>query len=1386
MRYLRIVLRYFLYLFVVLIALSAGAAAVLTLTERGRSSLAGIVSDLASGPGRTVRISGIDGIWSGNLTAARVVVEDDAGPWLSVSDVRVDWSPTALLGFAFEADKIYAERIEVARLPEAAETESEGSFSLPVTIDVATIDLPDILLGRAVAGSVARLSATGSATVDNAPLTVAAKLSARRIDEQAGSLTAEVAFVPDENRLDIDVKGSEPSGGVIATLLNLPGAPPVEINVSGSGPATDWQGRATFALAGLVTAEIDGRHQLTDTGSRIEAQGRGDFQMFLPESIASIASGTTEFTVAGLVRPWSAVRLDTLTLKSDAVEATARGSLDADGVSDFELNAAATGAPVRLSFGEGDARTTLAFNSLAGRAFGPGDALGFNASAEVSRIDAAGMAVEDAAIEAVSDGFDLKSRSGPISLSANSAAVGSAIPTLANLLAGAVSLQADTVVSTDKVEIESLTARTGTLTAQAAGRYGISDNSISAELSGEVLSAVLPSGAQIALDRSVTVSGTVERSGEGALSVSGAEVRSGGFSAAGSASLDGETLTADISGALAELSRLSAAAAGSAAFSLQASGEIGRPQLTVNLSSDSITVAGREMIGLALDASVIADPATPTGDLTLVGQIGDDRLDGRATLSTEGGSSEIDDLRLSLGDNQLNGALKLDSGFVPQGNVRFAFPDIGPLAALALVDVSGAADGTIRFTRDGGTPRIVIEGNVPRLVMETFEATGIAVSASADNYIEAPVVSGIVRASSVAASGADIRDAEVKLGRDGAWTAFDGSATVNGTPASATGRVKVENGDVTLELAKAGATYRGMNAALASPSTIVVRDGAARLDGLSVNAAGGNATISGVAGSTLDLKTRINSFPASAVNAFVPGLGAEGTVSGTVDVSGQASSPEVSYNLNWGGGRTSQTRSAGLGAMNVSSTGTYSGNTLRFDATVGDGSGLTMKGGGSVNITSRNVDVAFNGRVPFSLLAGRLAAQGVSLNGGADVSLKVGGGFGSPQISGTVTTSGARLIHATTGVAVDDMAATINIGGGRATIGSLQGRLSSGGTITGSGSVGIDPASGFPADLNLRIDNGRYTDGRIVTANFDGALTLSGSVTNNPLLSGTVNLGRSVITIPNSLPTSLSQLDVQHRNESQAVAQQQAALNPAASGGGGGGVRLDLDIRAPQEIIVQGRGLDAELGGSLKLTGPSSAVSALGQFDLRRGRLDILGRRLDFTRGTLSFSGSLVPYLNFAANTSAEDATVTVLVTGPANNPSFSFESTPILPEDEVLARLLFGKAMSNLSPVQIAQLASAAAQLAGIGGSTTLLQRVRERIGVDDIDVRTDEETGDTSVSVGKYLNDRTYLSIEKGAQPGSGKATIDLDIGGGIKLRGEASDSGETGGGIFYEKEY
>ena len=76
---------------------------------------------------------------------------------------------------------------------------------------------------------------------------------------------------------------------------------------------------------------------------------------------------------------------------------------------------------------------------------------------------------------------------------------------------------------------------------------------------------------------------------------------------------------------------------------------------------------------------------------------------------------------------------------------------------------------------------------------------------------------------------------------------------------------------------------------------------------------------------------------------------------------------------------------------------------------------------------------------------------------------------------------------------------------------------------------------------------------------------------------------------------------------------------------------------------------------------------------MQGGRLSLLGRRLTFTRGILSFSGSLIPYLDIAADWS-QRGDRTVIVNGPANNPKFCFTSVPALPEDEVLARLIFGR----------------------------------------------------------------------------------------------------------------
>ena len=134
MRLVKLFARIVRYAIYAALAFVIAALAVLTLTERGRDNLAGLISDFASSPGRTVKISGITGIWSGNLTLQGLVLEDEDGPWLVARNIALDWSPLRLITKTFQADRIYAERVEVARAPKPTNVPKEdaGSFSLPL------------------------------------------------------------------------------------------------------------------------------------------------------------------------------------------------------------------------------------------------------------------------------------------------------------------------------------------------------------------------------------------------------------------------------------------------------------------------------------------------------------------------------------------------------------------------------------------------------------------------------------------------------------------------------------------------------------------------------------------------------------------------------------------------------------------------------------------------------------------------------------------------------------------------------------------------------------------------------------------------------------------------------------------------------------------------------------------------------------------------------------------------------------------------------------------------------------------------------------------------------------------------------------------------------
>jgi translocation and assembly module TamB len=191
----------------------------------------------------------------------------------------------------------------------------------------------------------------------------------------------------------------------------------------------------------------------------------------------------------------------------------------------------------------------------------------------------------------------------------------------------------------------------------------------------------------------------------------------------------------------------------------------------------------------------------------------------------------------------------------------------------------------------------------------------------------------------------------------------------------------------------------------------------------------------------------------------------------------------------------------------------------------------------------------------------------------------------------------------------------------------------------------------------------------------------------------------------------------------------------------------------------------------------------VGSFVQQRGKVDILGRSLTFSRGRLNFAGSLDPTLDFAATTTSSTTTITVYVTGQARDPQFRFASTPELPQDEVVSRFIFDRPVSKLTPLQIAQLSTEIARLGGLAGGPGLLGSLQKSLGLDVLEFTSD--SAGSGAAAGKYVSDKVYLGVKQ-TTSGTSRAVIDLDITKTIKTKGEFGSDGNSKIGIGVELDY
>ncbi|HUZ67541.1 MAG TPA: translocation/assembly module TamB domain-containing protein, partial [Beijerinckiaceae bacterium] len=548
----------------------------------------------------------------------------------------------------------------------------------------------------------------------------------------------------------------------------------------------------------------------------------------------------------------------------------------------------------------------------------------------------------------------------------------------------------------------------------------------------------------------------------------------------------------------------------------------------------------------------------------------------------------------------------------------------------------------------------------------------------------------------------------------------------------------------------------------------------------------GRLAIAGRVGRSLDLAVSAKSLPLAAAALAAPRLGLSGILNGRVHVFGVPPALSGAWSVTATGVSSASMRSANLPPIKVSAQGDLARGGARFSGSLAAGAGALIHVAGFAPFTGRGLDLSAKGSLD-AALAARVLPDGEKLAGKIGLDVRATGSLKKPRFAGSAALSAGSFADAASGLRLSDLAAQLVAKGDHLRLVRLTGETPAGGSVSVSGRVELK--AGFPGQVQIAAHHARLLANEFGTATVNLSLEASGPLAQRPRLRGRVDILTMELAVPDQLPHALRPLPnlrMLHPNRAAAARLALAAKRKARAA-----QRLpfdadiDLDISAANRIFVRGRGLDAEFAGQIGLTGSLSQPIARGAFDLRRGRLDFLTKRLDLSSGRLAFAGGLIPRLDIAAQTTSGGITAQISVTGPANKPVFAFSSTPALPQDEILSRILFAKPSGGLSPFEALQLADFASRLAGGSDGSGAFDKIRKSLGVDSLDVRSDA-AGNAQVGASRYINDRMSLGVTTGAKPQDSAVSLGVDVTKRLRAQGQIGADGSSSVGLGMEWNY
>ena len=1411
-------------------------------TGIGKRQLAGLIGDVASQPGTTVTVTGISGFVPVDMAVSRIAVADTDGTWLTLDGVSLDWSPLALVTGTLVVDTLSAEHLTLVRTPETGtppepppETDGPLLPELPVAVRLDRLAVDRLTIGDALLGEAVDLRLALSATLGPPADGLSVDAEVERIDATPGRLTLAASYVPESGRLSVDLAAEEPAGGLLARTADLPGLPPVLIGIQGDGTTDDWIAEVTLAAG--PSLNLGGALRLAAADDRVR----------FGADLEAIVDGVVPVELQGLVEG-GVVLATQATLEGDAVGLeglrvqTAAGRVDLTGRLDLAMSTAqwefrVEPAPVAWSTflpdlaiasvliegtGAGPVGAPTAQIDLQATGIAFGDTTAEGLTVTVTRADApsdldhridgrivaTGLAVADAPLPALGPdpvvdlALDLaedgRLRLDRLTIDGRSAAVSATGTAEGWGETATVNLQAtvEDFASIPDLAALGLGGTTAIDIAVSRGAMGI-DADLAARWDSPVTGV---SQVDDALGDTVILATRMSLPDDGPMTLSNLAVDAGPLRLAADGVLDDREVAAVVSASLTDLGVLLDDAAGTLTVGADVFGTLDSLALELRAGLESARLAGLDIPELELSVDAVDLMAAPQARVGVAGTVAGltVALDTQVAADTDW-RIVADPLRLTAGPAAVEGSLTATADGLVTGSLQGRVASLEAFATLLGQPLAGSMGIGLTLSAAEGAQNANLQVDVAGLVFgEAIAAGRVGLTATAADLTGEMRVSGRLDASGIEAGGPAIDTASLTVSGPLSRLAvsLEAAGTLDEIEARLAARATAAFAEtISVELATLTAVLNDIAITTSAPATIRLTPTGPSLENLRLTADGGSIALDASLAPNLRADLEITDLPLTLTNLFAPDLIAGGRLDGRVRLDASPATPRAELALTATGLSPGVVAAAGLGAIDADVSGTLAGGLFALDGNISGPAGavgiagsipLIVAGGLLQPPAEPEIRAGVRGQLELPQFNALLSGAD-RLAGTLDLDLAVAGPVDSLAGQGEIRLLEAGYANPLIGIEVDGINATLTGTNDSLTLTQFEARTPNGGRVTGQGAIDLDALAGFPVSFRLTADDAQVVDRAEATVIVDADLDLSGPMLDTPRLSGSVRIDSAELRIPEGLPRAFPVIPVTEIN----LPPELAARRPppdAGSAGGGGGIdpQLDIRIEAPGRIFVRGRGAELELAADMQVLGRASAPRIEGGLSLRGGTLDLLGNVLTFDRANVSFfgDGSLTPQLDVLASAPLDQITATVTVTGTADDPDLRFSSEPELPEDEVLARLLFGKATGALSPFEAIQLADSIATLSGVGGPG-VLDRVRESIGIDRLSVGEDGAGGAT-VSVGSRVTDDVLVTVEQGTGPGSGRVGVEVELTDNIILETDAGADATGRAGIRFQWEY